>query len=108
MSGQFPNSAGGHCPITATRHASHAVAVRVGSQDLTGATYDAVVLNQDGSLALTLTVTATDPPNGLVTISWTRAQIGALKQGTYRWRYSFTLAGFTRQVLQGPFTITDQ
>ena len=99
-------SGGAFVPIDAPQHASHAFVVTVEGQNLTGATFEAVVLDRDsGATAMTLTVTPVDLAIGRVAISWTRAQVMAVAQGTYTYTFGYQLASFHRQVLHGTFKI---
>jgi hypothetical protein len=71
--------------------------------DLTGKTYQALVLTSSGSTAATMTVTVATPANGQMTLSLTDTQVSTLGAGSHRWCLRDTTADVT--VLVGTLTI---
>lgn len=56
-----------------------------GAADVTGWTWLAQVRDQADVLAATFTVTPTDPTNGVVELTLSPAETGAMTPGDYRW-----------------------
>lgn len=71
--------------------------------DLTGKTWQALVLNSDGTTAQTMTVTVPTPANGKMTLSLTDTQVSALGDSSWRWCLRDTTADVT--ILVGTLTV---
>jgi hypothetical protein len=70
--------------------------------DLTGYTFVAEI---DGTTNSILTVTNTDLVNGIISVVIPKTVLAAYIDGIYGWHLTRTIAGLSRRVLYGNFTL---
>lgn len=75
--------------------------------DLTGYTFAATAVDEDGTTAATFSVTCATPANGNVSVSLNDATTTSLGAGSWRWSLVQTVSNVTTTVLVGTLTVLE-